>query len=53
MESESARPLTISSLELESGLDTSAIALAKRYGVRVVGIEQNPNNVEIALARAA
>jgi SAM-dependent methyltransferase len=38
-------------LELASGLGTSAIALAKRYGVRVVGIEKNPNNVAIAQER--
>ncbi len=38
-------------LELASGLGISAIALAKRYGVRVVGIEQDRNHVAIAQAK--
>lgn len=38
-------------LELASGLGTSAIALAKRYGVQVVGIEQDEGHVAIAQAR--
>lgn len=37
-------------LELASGVGTTAIALAKRYDVRVVGIEKNPERVEIAQA---
>lgn len=38
-------------LELASGLGTSAIALAKRYGVNIIGIEKNPDRVEIAQNR--
>ncbi|NKB17629.1 MAG: class I SAM-dependent methyltransferase [Pseudanabaena sp. CRU_2_10] len=38
-------------LELASGLGTSAIALAKRYGVNVTGIEKSPERVAIAQAR--
>jgi cyclopropane fatty-acyl-phospholipid synthase-like methyltransferase len=38
-------------LELASGLGTSAIALAKRYGVNVVGIEKDSNRVAIATQR--
>ncbi|MBW4552341.1 MAG: class I SAM-dependent methyltransferase [Aphanocapsa sp. GSE-SYN-MK-11-07L] len=38
-------------LELASGLGTSAIALAKRYGVHVTGIEQDSNRVAIAQHR--
>jgi predicted O-methyltransferase YrrM len=37
-------------LELASGLGKSAIALAQRYGVTVVGIEKNPERVAIAQA---
>ena len=39
-------------LELAPGLGTSAIALAKRFGVEVVGIEKDPNRVAIAQANA-
>jgi SAM-dependent methyltransferase len=39
-------------LELASGLGNSAIALAKRYNVRVIGIEKDPNRVAIAQAKA-
>ncbi len=39
-------------LELASGLGNSAIALAKRYGVQVVGIEKDPDRVAIAQASA-
>lgn len=35
-------------LELASGLGISAIALAKRYGVQVIGIEQDSGRVAIA-----
>lgn len=38
-------------LELASGLGTSAIALAKRYGVNVTGIEKSAERVAIAQAR--
>jgi len=38
-------------LELASGLGTSAIALAQRYDINVVGIEKEPDNVAIAQAR--
>jgi SAM-dependent methyltransferase len=38
-------------LELRSGTGTRAIALAKQYGVRVTGFEQNLRNVAIAQAR--
>lgn len=37
-------------LELASGLGTTAIALAKRYDVRVIGIEKNPDRVALAQA---
>lgn len=40
-------------LELASGLGTSAIALAQRYDISVVGIEKDPGNAAIARARAA
>jgi hypothetical protein len=39
-------------LELASGLGNSAITLAKRYNVHVVGIEQNADRVAIAQAQA-
>lgn len=39
-------------LELASGLGNSAIALAKRYNVQVVGIERDPNRVAIAQVKA-
>jgi len=39
-------------LELASGLGSSAIALAKRYNVQVVGIEKDPDRVAIAQAAA-
>jgi cyclopropane fatty-acyl-phospholipid synthase-like methyltransferase len=39
-------------LELASGLGNSAIALAKRCGVQVVGIEKDPSRVAIAQANA-
>ena len=39
-------------LELASGVGTSAIVLAKRYNVRVIGIEKDPNRVAIAQAKA-
>jgi cyclopropane fatty-acyl-phospholipid synthase-like methyltransferase len=39
-------------LELASGLGDSAIALAKRYGVQVVGIEKDLGRVAIAQANA-
>jgi cyclopropane fatty-acyl-phospholipid synthase-like methyltransferase len=38
-------------LELASGLGSSAIALAKRYGVKVTGIEKNPDRLATAQAR--
>jgi cyclopropane fatty-acyl-phospholipid synthase-like methyltransferase len=38
-------------LELASGLGSTAITLAKRYGVSVVGVEQNPDRVAIAKAK--
>lgn len=38
-------------LELASGLGTSAIALAKRYDVKVTGIEKSPERVAVAQAR--
>ncbi len=38
-------------LELASGLGTSAIALAKRYGVKVTGIEKSTERVATAQAR--
>jgi cyclopropane fatty-acyl-phospholipid synthase-like methyltransferase len=38
-------------LELASGLGTSAIALAKHYHVRVIGIERNPHHLALAQAR--
>jgi cyclopropane fatty-acyl-phospholipid synthase-like methyltransferase len=38
-------------LKLAFGLGTSAIALARRYGVKVTGIEKNPHRVESARAR--
>jgi ubiquinone/menaquinone biosynthesis C-methylase UbiE len=38
-------------LELASGLGTSAIALARRYGVKVIGIEKNLRRVESAQTR--
>ncbi len=38
-------------LELASGLGESAILLAKRYGVTVLGIEKNPDSVAIAQSR--
>lgn len=37
-------------LELASSFGYSAIALAKRFGVRVVGVEKNPDSVAIARA---
>ncbi|MCU0551213.1 MAG: methyltransferase domain-containing protein [Leptolyngbya sp. Prado105] len=37
-------------LELAASFGYSAIALAKRYGVRVVGIEKNPQSVDRARA---
>lgn len=39
-------------LELASGLGNSAIALAKRYNVQVVGIEKDSDRVTIAQANA-
>lgn len=39
-------------LELASGLGNSAIALAKRFNVQVVGIEKAPDRVAIAQANA-
>ncbi|MBD2511696.1 class I SAM-dependent methyltransferase (plasmid) [Nostoc sp. C052] len=39
-------------LELASGLGNSAIALAKRYNVQVVGIERDPDRVAIAQVKA-
>ena len=39
-------------LELASGLGSSAISLAKRYKVQVVGIEKDPNRVVIAQSAA-
>lgn len=39
-------------LELAAGLGNSAIALAKRYSVQVVGIEKDPARVVIAQANA-
>lgn len=38
-------------LELASGLGTSAIALAQRYPINLVGIEKDPDSVAIARAR--
>jgi cyclopropane fatty-acyl-phospholipid synthase-like methyltransferase len=38
-------------LELASGLGTSAIALAKHYHVRVIGIERNLHHLALAQAR--
>jgi ubiquinone/menaquinone biosynthesis C-methylase UbiE len=38
-------------LELASGLGISAIALAKRYGVNVIGIEQDRDRVAVAQKR--
>jgi ubiquinone/menaquinone biosynthesis C-methylase UbiE len=38
-------------LELASGLGTSAIALAKRYGVNVIGIEKDFDRVTVAQNR--
>jgi cyclopropane fatty-acyl-phospholipid synthase-like methyltransferase len=38
-------------LELASGLGSSAIALAKRYEVKITGIEKSPDRVATALAR--
>ncbi len=38
-------------LELASGLGNSAIALAKRYHVCVIGIERNPRHLALAQAR--
>jgi cyclopropane fatty-acyl-phospholipid synthase-like methyltransferase len=38
-------------LELASGLGTSAIALAKHYHVRVIGIERNPHHLALAQAK--
>jgi cyclopropane fatty-acyl-phospholipid synthase-like methyltransferase len=38
-------------LELASGLGTSAIALAKRYGVNVIGIEKDLDRVAVAQKR--
>ncbi|MBW4622679.1 MAG: methyltransferase domain-containing protein [Cyanosarcina radialis HA8281-LM2] len=38
-------------LELASGLGTSAIALAERYDIKIVGIEADPNSVAIAQSR--
>lgn len=38
-------------LELRSGTGTRAIALARQYGLRVTGFEQNLRNVAIAQAR--
>lgn len=40
-------------LELASSFGYSAIALAKRYGVRVVGVEKNPESVARARANVA
>lgn len=37
-------------LELASGLGYSAILLAKRYGVHVVGVEKDPNSIACAQA---
>ncbi|WP_341530205.1 class I SAM-dependent methyltransferase [Nostoc sp. UHCC 0302] len=39
-------------LELASGLGNSAIALAKRYNVQIVGIERDPDRVAIAQIKA-
>jgi ubiquinone/menaquinone biosynthesis C-methylase UbiE len=39
-------------LELASGLGTSAISLAKRYNVQVIGIEKDPGRVAIDQANA-
>jgi SAM-dependent methyltransferase len=39
-------------LELASGLGNSAIALAKRYNVQVIGIERDADRVSIAQAKA-
>jgi predicted O-methyltransferase YrrM len=40
-------------LELASSFGYSAIALAKRYGVKVVGVEKNPDSVTRARANVA
>ncbi|MBE7383346.1 MAG: class I SAM-dependent methyltransferase [Leptolyngbya sp. SIO1E4] len=40
-------------LELAASFGNSAIALAQRYGVRVVGIEKNPDSVARARANVA
>lgn len=40
-------------LELASSFGYSAIALAQRYGVRVVGVEKNPDSVARARANVA
>lgn len=40
-------------LELASSFGYSAIALAQRYGVRVMGVEKNPESVERARANIA
>jgi predicted O-methyltransferase YrrM len=40
-------------LELASSFGDSAIALAKQYGVRVVGVEKNPESVARARANVA
>jgi len=37
-------------LELAASFGISAIALAKRFGVRVVGVERNPDSVACARA---
>jgi cyclopropane fatty-acyl-phospholipid synthase-like methyltransferase len=39
-------------LELASGLGNSAIALAKRYNVQVIGIERDADRIAIAQAKA-
>ncbi len=39
-------------LELASGLGNSAIALAKRYNVQVIGVEKDADRVAIAQAKA-
>ncbi|MEH2093047.1 SAM-dependent methyltransferase [Nostoc sp.] len=39
-------------LELGAGLGNSAIALAKRYNVQIVGIEKDPDRVAITQAKA-
>ncbi|MBD2308240.1 class I SAM-dependent methyltransferase [Chroococcidiopsis sp. FACHB-1243] len=40
-------------LELAASFGLSAIAIAQRYGVRVVGIEKNPDSVVLARANVA